>query len=412
LLLAHRVGVSMPEILTDDLPVGIPASVLSQAETNAKPINLLAYVHLRNIYASTGAGRVARQLTEHLALRRDLNLQLLADPSDHARIVPLVGKPWSDFAYHFFRRETSKQQARWYLFNRPNANQFWPEAQIIFCTAESYVPSGHARLVVTLHDAAYFEQDAHRRDKAFSAQRLRWQLLYRKLASKADLFHTVSHFSAERLGHFFPSIASRIRVVHNAVTPHFFAPVTGEGLAYLRQAGLADQPFVLVPGGLHFRKNAELILAAWPLLQERFPDVTLAVVNHSDPYYSEKAAALGDHFRVLGFVSDAALRALYGAAQVVWFPSRYEGFGLPVVEAMACGAPVVASRASSLPEIAGDAALLVPANSAFNHAEAIESLLQSPSARNELADLGRLRAAGFTWGRSAATLKNYFAGLL
>jgi glycosyltransferase involved in cell wall biosynthesis len=375
-------------------------------------LNLLAYVHLRNIHGSTGAGRVARQLIEHLARREDIRLNVLADPGDHARIIPLVGEPWNRFAYHLFDLETSHQQARWFLLDRPRAERFWPEAQVMFCTAESYVPTRTARLVVTLHDAAYFETNAHLQDRSFSMQRLKWQLLYRKLQAKADLFHTPSEFSAERLGHFFPAIRSRLRVVHNAVTPHFFKPVTAAGSTYVRDLGLADRPFVLVPGGLHFRKNAELVLEAWPLLRDLYPDLVLAVVNHSNPTYVERAKALGENFRVLGFVPDDGLRALYAAAGVVWFPSRYEGFGLPVIEAMACGAPVVTSRGSSLPEIAGDAALLAPSDSVPAHVEAIESLLRDESGRAELARRGSLRARSFTWARSAEQLKTHFEALL
>ena len=285
----------MPDLLTHD-SVALAEALrreIAHAHLATRPaVNLLAYVHLRNIYRSTGAGRVARQLIEHLAKRDDVDLHVLADPADHARIVPLVGAPWNRFPYHFFEHETSRQQARWFLLDRPRARQFWPEAQVVFCTAESYVPKGKARLAVTLHDAAYFEPDAHRRDRAFSSQRLKWQLLYRKLARRADLFHTVSHFSAERLGHFFPGIRSRLRVVPNAVTPHFFEPVTSTGLAYVAELGLGERPFVLVPGGLHFRKNAELVLTAWPLLRQLHPELMLAVVNHSDPVYIARAKVL------------------------------------------------------------------------------------------------------------------------
>jgi glycosyltransferase involved in cell wall biosynthesis len=392
-----------------------PEAQLEQETERRGPsvaVNLLAYVHLRNIYGSTGAGRVARQLIEHLAWREDIRLHVLADARDHARIIPLVGKPWDRFRYHFFDLETSRQQARWFLLDRPPAERFWPEAQVMFCTAESYVPTRTARLVVTLHDAAYFEPNAHLPDRSFSLQRFKWRLLYHKLQAKADLFHTPSEFSAERLGHFYPAIRSRLRVVHNAVAPHFFKPVTGPGILYVRDLGLAARPFVLVPGGLHFRKNAELILDAWPLIRDLYPDLVLAVVNHSNATYVERARALGENFRVLGFVPDDALRALYAAASVVWFPSRYEGFGLPVIEAMACGASVVTSRASSLPEIAGDAALLASPDSTRAHVEAIESLLRDECQRAELRRRGRLRARSFTWARSAEQLKSHFEGLL
>ena len=176
----------LPEASTLSLPAAYGGDALnSSPDANRKTVRLLSYVHLRNIYRSTGAGRVARQLTEHLAQRSDVELHLLADRADYDRVLPLVGPPWTDLPHHFFRHETSNQQARWFLFDRPRAEQFWPAAQVVYCTAESYVPTGSAALVVTLHDAAYFETDAHRRDRTFSAQRLKWRLLYRKLARES-----------------------------------------------------------------------------------------------------------------------------------------------------------------------------------------------------------------------------------
>ncbi len=378
----------------------------------ASALRVLAYVHLRNIHASTGAGRTARQLTEHLARRPDLDLHVLADAGDKARILPLVGEPWTSYTYHTFPDDTSRQQARWFLLNAPRAERFWPEAQIVFCTAESYVPVAQARLVVTAHDAGYFEQVAHRRELAFWKTRLKWSLLFGRLARRADLFHTVSEFSAGRLAHFFPEIASRIRCVPNGVTPHFFDPVPEAGTEFLRQAGLADRPFLLIPGGLHFRKNAELILTVLPDLIQRFPDLTIAGVNHNDPVYIERAAALAPNLRLLGFVSDEALHALYAAATIVWYPSRYEGFGLPVVEAMACGAPVVASNGSSIPEIAGTAALLADPENPEAHLAALSNLLTDERAREQLSAAGRVQARRFTWEQSATRLKHEFDKLL
>ena len=388
------------------------ASVAAATPSSTRTINLLAYVHLRNIHGSTGAGRVARQLTEHLAMRSDINLQILADANDSARILPLVGEPWTSFTYRTFADDTSRQQARWFLLGRPTAEDFWPDTQIAYCTAESYVPVRKARLAVTVHDAAYFEQGAHQPGNDFLKQRLKWKFLYRRLARKADMFHTVSHFSAERLSHFFPQIASRIRVVHNAVTPHFFEPVPEEGTNYLVQNGFTEQPYILVPGGLHFRKNAELILEGCALLMARFPKLVIAIVNHSNPAYIERAKALGPNLRILGFVEDSALHALYTNAAVVWFPSRYEGFGLPVIEAMACGAAVVASNSSSLPEIAGDAALLVDPTKPAAHVDAIATLLTDSRATQQLSAAGRVRASAFTWSSSAEQLKRFFDALL
>ena len=386
--------------------------IVVPSPTPARRLNLLTYVHLRNIHASTGAGRVARQLTEHLACRSDVNLHVLADAEDRRRILPLVGEPWLSFPYHSFSSDTSRQQARWFAVNSPKAESFWPEADIIFCTGESYVPASRARLAVTVHDAAYFDADAHVRNLVFWRQKIKWTLLFRRLEARADMIHTVSQFSADRLSFHFPALASRIHVVHNAVTPHFFQPVPDTGLAFLREQGLLSRPYLLIPGGLHFRKNADLILEAAPSLLKRYPDLLLVIVNHSNPVYAPQVIALGARVRLLGFVAEESLHALYAEAAVVWFPSRYEGFGLPVLEAMATGAPVVASRASSLPEIAGGAALLADPSKVTDHLEKIVSLLDGDDLRQELTRRGREHARQFTWQRSADQLKQCFDRLL
>ena len=375
-------------------------------------MKLLSYVHLRNIHRSTGAGRVARQLTEHLAAVPGMDIRILADRGDYLRTIGHVGNPWAQFQYHFFKHDTSLQQALWYLFGNPLAEDFWPEVELVHCTMESYVPTRRARLAVTVHDAAIFESGAHAAGGALLKQRWKWKLLYGTLSRKADLFHTVSQFSADRLSHFFPAIRSRLRVVYNAVCERFFQPVSAEGESALEESGVSRQPFVLLPGGLHYRKNADLVLRAWPLLQQKHPELRLVIVNHSDPVYAERARALGDSVVMTGFVEDEALCSLYHAARAVWFPSRYEGFGMPLIEAMACGAPTVASQISSIPEIAGDASILMPPDRPERHVEGLDALLTDSRYRSELQTRGRARASQFTWQASASLLHDQFLALV
>lgn len=374
-------------------------------------MKVLSYVHLRNIVNSTGAGRVARQMTEALAGIEGLEMRILADAADHSRFVPAAGEPWTGFDYRLFAHDTSKQQALWYMTGRPAAESYWDETQIVYCTGESYVPARRARLVVTMHDAAHFEPDAHARNAAQWKQQVKWRLLFGTLARKADLFHTVSYFSAGRLAHFFPAIRKRLRVVHNAVADMFFETPKGEDEEYLRQCGLFGRQYVLVPGGLHYRKNSDLILKAWPLLAARNPDLVAVVVNHCDPAYAAQAASL-PRFRLMGYLPDRQLRALYRTAGAVWFPSRYEGFGMPVLEAMACGAPVVASDCSAIPEVAGGAAVLAPPSEPGRHIEALQLLLSNEAARARQIAAGRIRAVQFRWPRAARQLHSEFAQLI
>ncbi len=434
--LGHRPGYHDSSL--DDFPASTRASTVAstlvlpeppgRVASNRAAIRLLAYVHLRNIHGSTGAGRVARQLVEHLAVDDKIDLRILADAGDKSRVLPLVPGPWQHFHYATFASDTSRQQARWFALGSPTAESYWPEANLVWCTGESYVPTRKARLAVTAHDAAYFEPDAHRHDRAFWQQRLKWKLLFNRISSRADLVHTVSQFSAERLAHFFPAMRDRIRVVHNAVTPHFFASTAAPRAQALARFDLASRPYVLIPGGLSYRKNADLILRVAPVLLHRFPDLLLVISGHSEPGYAAEAhrlcaqwqsaphlprrSSLSSRLRLLGFVDDTMLHGLYAGASAVWFPSRYEGFGMPVLEAMASGAPVVASNASSVPEISGDAALLADPANGDDHIEKLTGLITNPSLQDQLRLRGSEHARYFTWTRSAAHLKRCFEEVL
>ena len=380
--------------------------------TVSSVMNILAYVQLRGIYGSTGAGRVARQMTEHLAKQSQDSLRILADPLDHAKVVRKVGVPWTNFSYSFFSDETSWQQARWMLTRKPVAEDYWSATQIVYCVNTAYIPTRKAPLVVTLHDAANFERGALPSNWRFRKQRLKSRYLYQTIARKADLVHVVSHFSAERIAYYFPAMQSRMRVVHNAVTPRFFLPTSPEGEEFLESLGLNDQPFIVLPGGLNHRKNAELVLRAWPLIRARHPHCSLVVAGHCDGKFAKAAESISGSAILTGFVSDEALCSLYHSAELVWFPSLYEGFGMPVLEAMACGTAVVTSNTTSLPEVAGDAGMLVSPSSVSDHVEAITSLLQDGRAREALAERGRARAQQFTWQTTAAQLRGHFAALV
>ena len=375
-------------------------------------MNILSYVHLRNIYRSTGVGRVARELTEHLAAQPENRVEILADRGDFDRVIENVGEPWTSYKYHFFRHDTSLQQMIWFAADAPAAEQFWPATDVVYCTAESYVPVRKARLAVSCHDAQHFEPGIHKITPWLLKQRAKWRMLFDRLADEADLFHMISHYSAERTAHFFPRLRSRMVVVPNAASASFFRPPTEPGNEVLRTLGISGRPYILVPGGLHHRKNADLILDAWPHLHRQHPELSLVVINHSNPIYLDRAKALGASFVLGGFQQEPELVALYHAAELVWFPTRYDGFGMPVIEAMACGTPVISSNTTGIPEVAGDAALLLSPERLDDHVEAISGLLGNATERQRMSDRGRARAARYTWANSARQLADEFRRLL
>jgi glycosyltransferase involved in cell wall biosynthesis len=166
------------------------------------------------------------------------------------------------------------------------------------------------------------------------------------------------------------------------------------------------KPYVLYVGSLTERKNLVRLLRAFAKIHHRCPEYLLVLAGprswKQSPIESTvKELNLWEHVQLTGPVTDHELPALYNGASLFAFPSLYEGFGLPVLEAMACGAPVVTSNTSSLPEVAGDAAILVDPLNVEQIAEAMWLVLSQPALAAALREKGLARAAQFTWERTA-----------
>ncbi|GIW07557.1 MAG: glycosyl transferase family 1 [Dehalococcoidia bacterium] len=208
-------------------------------------------------------------------------------------------------------------------------------------------------------------------------------------------------------------VRTPITVVPLGVDPAFSPPPAGR-VAAVRARYRLDEPFLLFVGTIEPRKGIDTLVEALALLEGRAQLVLAGKVGWYGERVAERIArhGLAERIRRLDYVADDDLPALYVAAEAFVYPSRYEGFGLPVLEAMACGAAVVTTTAASLPEVAGDAALLVPPDDAVALAGAIARLLADGALRAALAARGRERAASFTWDRTAReTLAVYQAVL-
>ena len=237
----------------------------------------------------------------------------------------------------------------------------------------------------------------------------RWALSLALRASHRVI--AVSGSTAQDLQQYFRVPAERVSVIPEAPDPAFYPRSPAEVEAVRQKYGLPES-FVLYVGSNKPHKNLLRLIEAWSHLTFHISRFTLIIAGVWDPRYPEPrllTERLGlRSVRWLGPVPEADLPALYSAATLFVFPSLYEGFGLPLLEAMACGVPVVCSNTSSLPEVAGDAALLADPTDAPSLAAAIAGLLEDEAQREEMREKGLQQAARFSWDRTAAmTLEMY-----
>lgn len=210
--------------------------------------------------------------------------------------------------------------------------------------------------------------------------------------------------------------ADRIRVIHLGVEARF-SPQNQEQIERCRNHYQLPQRFILYVGTLEPRKGIDTLIDAFARLANRCPDVDLVLAGKKGWYWQPlferiQKHSLQNRVHVTGYVADEDVPALYSAATVFAFPSRYEGFGLPPLEAMACGTPVVSSNSSSLPEVIGDAGILVAPDDESALAMNLEAVLSDRTLHGTLSAKGVLQASKFTWTKTAVeTLKVYHQAL-
>ena len=274
---------------------------------------------------------------------------------------------------------------------------------------------GPWRSVVTLHDLAFLlypgtHTAASRAYYAATGESVR----------RAERVIAVSQRTASDAVRLLGVDPSRIRVVHEAAAPGF-APRPRERLLSLAQQLGFDpdprRPYVLFVGTLEPRKNVPLLMEAFALLRQEV-DAQLLLVGargwlDESIFDAHARSGVGDAARFLGRLGEEDLALLYSHAGVFVLPSLYEGFGLPVLEAMACGAPVVCSNAGPLPEVAGDAAILLKPEDPTAWAVAMRDVLTRPRTADELRLRGFNRTHDFSWEQTAlATREVYREALL
>ncbi|CAN5733471.1 glycosyltransferase family 1 protein [soil metagenome] len=254
--------------------------------------------------------------------------------------------------------------------------------------------------VVTIHDLTFFDHpEWHERAKVVYVRKM-----IRASAERADTLVCVSQHTAARLQ---AVLAPRVpvEVITHEVDHRRFQPEDESDLEHLAALGV-HQPFVVFTGTLEPRKNVPALVRAVARLAPSHPDLQLVLAGHrggggAEVYASVAASGLGERVVQLGYVDDDVLPALYRRAAAVADPALEEGFGLPALEALACGAAVVTSSGSAMEEVVGDAALLVRPGDEAGLIDAIEALVTGGPELNKLRAAGPDVAAGHTWERCA-----------
>jgi glycosyltransferase involved in cell wall biosynthesis len=274
-------------------------------------------------------------------------------------------------------------------------------------------PLTPCRSVVTIHDCIHLRFPQYLPSKlayAYARAQL-WAATH--LAARVM---TVSEASKRDILRYFRVPESRIDVIYNAIDDRFWQEPDPEAIARVRERYQLDGPFVLYAGNIKPHKNLERLIESFHLLRQQNPDlrhVRLLIIGDEISKYASLRRAvhrhkLHKHVRFFGFVADQTLAALYRLAGVFVFPSLYEGFGLPPLEAMASGTPVITSNVSSLPEVVGDAALMIDPYEPEAIADAMRRVLTDEALRADLRRRGLARAREFSWERSIARVREIY----
>lgn len=299
----------------------------------------------------------------------------------------------------------------WHRLHLPlPVNVFTGHVDLFHSPDYSLPPVRHAATVVTVHDLSFLLYPE------CAAQHLRTYLeaVVPRAVARADFVVVDSLSTRNDLVCLLDVPPEKIEVVYPGLDPQFSLPVSPVALEEVRGRWHLDRPYILNVGTLEPRKNQVRLIHAFAQLKAH-ADIPhqLVVVGgrgwlYEDIFRCVNELGLKQDIRFLGYADDSELPALYKMADLLVFPSLYEGFGLPPLEAMACGTPVICSNSSSLPEVVGDAAVQVRAADADALATTLEQVVFDPSLREALRAKGLERAKLFTWEAAAQHLLNIY----
>jgi len=286
------------------------------------------------------------------------------------------------------------------LLHRPRLDVVCGADAIFLPSLQSVAVRSTTKLLVTMHDLSF-----ERYPEFFSRKSRLWHRLVnpRWLCHRADAIVATSEHTKNEVVEYYGIPSERVAVTPLGVDDSFFRRAVNSEIDRMRRQYGLPQRYILTVGNLEPRKNVASILAAYGQLQ---PDADLVVVGQAvrggEALYGQaQTLKNGNRVHFLGYVSANDRPIVYQAAAIFVYPSYYEGFGLPALEAMASGTPVIASNTTSLPEVVGNAGILVDPYDVSDLTEALAALLKDSNLCRRFADRGVARAKEFSWQRTA-----------
>lgn len=278
----------------------------------------------------------------------------------------------------------------------------------------NFIPTKNVKAkktVCTLHDFS-FKLQPHWHPK----ERLEYFNKNFYLIQRATHIITGSKFTKKEIIDYMQILEDKISVIYHGVDHELYKTYPLKETQKTRDEFLLPKKFLLFVGSIEPRKNLITLLKAYNLLsQEQKSELPLILVGFKgweNKDIMQEIEKNKEHIRYLGFVTDTKLAHIYNLATIFIYPSLYEGFGLPPLEAMACGAPVIVSNVASLPEVCSDAAFYIDPTDIQDIKNKIITLLKDETLREELSQKGKLQAASFSWDKSASQHLKVFQKVL
>jgi len=351
-----------------------------------------------------GIGTYIRNLLRHLArIDGTTEYVLLCAPAD-MHVPPTLGP---NFRAVLEPSPNYSLREQWHV-----PLVLWREKPDVYHAPHYVLPAAvMSPSVVTIHDCIHlmFPQYLPNRRAYLYARAVMWAA-----ARRADAILTVSEASKRDILRFFDVKPEKVVVVHNGIDERFWTPPAEEDVARVRERYQLGHGFVLYAGNIKPHKNLVRVIEAFDEIRRGdFEELKLLIIGDEISKMPALRRAvhqhhLHKHVRFLGYVSDETLAILYRLAAAFVFPSIYEGFGLPPLEAMASGTPVVTSNVSSLPEVTGDAAVLVNPHDTGSIVAGVRRVLSDPAFADQLRQKGLVRAREFSWERSVAKTRDLY----